>query len=75
MWGFLQQMSYWDWLALGVILLILTGMIGIATVNQRARNPARANLTALVAAYGVLPVMMAVLPAKPGKPEKSMSSP
>jgi membrane protein implicated in regulation of membrane protease activity len=23
MWGFLQQMSYWDWLALGVILLIL----------------------------------------------------
>ncbi|KHK65023.1 MULTISPECIES: NfeD family protein [Pseudomonas] len=23
MWEFLQQMSYWDWLALGVILLIL----------------------------------------------------
>ncbi|MEN2395484.1 NfeD family protein [Pseudomonas halotolerans] len=23
MWTFLQQMSYWDWLALGVILLIL----------------------------------------------------
>ncbi|MBC3349895.1 MULTISPECIES: NfeD family protein [Pseudomonas] len=23
MWAFLQQMSYWDWLALGVILLIL----------------------------------------------------
>ena len=23
MWMFLQQMSYWDWLALGVILLIL----------------------------------------------------
>ncbi|WP_210641921.1 MULTISPECIES: NfeD family protein [unclassified Pseudomonas] len=23
MWVFLQQMSYWDWLALGVILLIL----------------------------------------------------
>jgi inner membrane protein len=23
MWGFLQQISYWDWLALGVILLIL----------------------------------------------------
>jgi trk system potassium uptake protein len=49
----------------GVILLILTGMIGIATVNQRARNPARANLTALVAAYAVLPVMMA-LPFRAG---------
>lgn len=23
MWGFLQHLSYWDWLALGVILLIL----------------------------------------------------
>ena len=57
----------------GVILLILTGMIGIATVNQRARNPARANLTALVAAYGVLPVMMA-LPFVQALPDTSWSN-
>lgn len=44
----------------GVILLVLTGMIGIATVNHRARNPARANLVALVGAYALLPVLMAV---------------
>ena len=57
----------------GVILLILTGMIGIATVNQRARNPARANLTALVAAYAVLPVMMA-LPFVQALPDTSWSN-
>lgn len=57
----------------GVILLILTGMIGIATVNQRARNPARANLTALVAAYGVLPVMMA-LPFVQALPDTSWAN-
>lgn len=44
----------------GCILLVLTTMIGIATVNRRARNPARANLAALVAAYAVLPVLMAL---------------
>lgn len=43
-----------------IILFILTAMIGLATVNRRARNPARANLVALVAAYAVLPVLMAV---------------
>ncbi len=43
-----------------IILLILTAMIGLATVNRRARNPARANLMALVAGYAVLPVMMAI---------------
>ena len=43
-----------------IILFILTAMIGLATVNRRARNPARANLVALVAAYVVLPVMMAI---------------
>jgi trk system potassium uptake protein TrkH len=57
----------------GVILLILTGMIGIATVNHRARNPARANLTALVAAYGVLPVMMA-LPFVQALPDTSWAN-
>lgn len=44
----------------GVILVILTAMIGIATANHRARNPPRANLVALVAAYVVLPAMMAL---------------
>jgi len=44
----------------GIILLVLTGMIGIATVNRRARNPARANLMALVAGYALLPVLMAI---------------
>lgn len=44
----------------GVILFILTAMIGIATLNHRARNPARANLVALVAAYVLLPAMMAL---------------
>lgn len=44
----------------GLILVILTAMIGLATVNRRARNPGHANLVALVAAYLVLPVMMAL---------------
>ncbi len=57
----------------GVIVLILTAMIGIATVNQSARNPARANLTALVAAYAVLPVLMA-LPIVQALPDTSWSN-
>jgi trk system potassium uptake protein len=44
----------------GFILLVLTAMIGIATVNRRARNPARANLAALAGAFAVLPVLMAL---------------
>lgn len=44
----------------GIILFILTAMIGIATANHRARNPARANLVALVSAYVILPAMMAL---------------
>jgi trk system potassium uptake protein TrkH len=44
----------------GTILMILTVMIAIATVNRRTRNPARTNLTALVAAYIVLPVLFAL---------------
>ena len=57
----------------GIIVLILTGMIGIATVNHRARNPARANLTALVSAYAVLPVLMA-LPVVQALPDTSWSN-
>lgn len=54
----------------GFILLVLTTMIGIATINRRVRNPARANLAALVAAYAVLPVLMA-LPFVQALPDKS----
>ncbi|WP_241250493.1 potassium transporter TrkG [Paragemmobacter kunshanensis] len=57
----------------GVILLILTAMIGIATVNHRARNPARANLVALVGAYIVLPLLMA-LPVIQALPDTSWSN-
>lgn len=57
----------------GFILLVLTTMIGIATVNRRARNPARANLAALVAAYVVLPVLMA-LPFVQALPDTSWTN-
>lgn len=57
----------------GMILLILTAMIGIATVHSRARNPARANLAALVAAYVVLPVLMA-LPIVQALPDTSWAN-
>ncbi len=42
------------------LFLMLAAMIGIATANWRPRNPARSHLTALVAAYLVLPVILAV---------------
>ena len=57
----------------GIILLVLTGMIGIATVNHRARNPARANLVALVGAYALLPVLMA-LPVVQALPDTSWTN-
>jgi trk system potassium uptake protein TrkH len=44
----------------GTMLLILTAMIGIATANYRPRNAARSHLAALLGAYVVLPVMLAV---------------
>lgn len=43
-----------------LILLVLTGMIGIAVANRRPRNPVRASLAALVLAYAVLPFAMAL---------------
>lgn len=57
----------------GFILLVLTTMIGIATVNRRVRNPARANLAALVAAYVLLPVLMA-LPFVQALPDTSWAN-
>ncbi|MBC2835501.1 TrkH family potassium uptake protein [Paragemmobacter straminiformis] len=44
----------------GVIVLVLTGLIAIATANRRPRNPVRASLAALVLAYLVLPLVMAL---------------
>lgn len=44
----------------GVIVLILTGLVGIATSNRQVRNPVRASLAALVLAYVVLPPVMAL---------------
>ena len=44
----------------GTILLILTAMIGIASATWQSRNLARGNLIALVAAYLVLPILMAL---------------
>jgi len=43
-----------------VLLLLLTAMIGIATANFHPRNAARSHLTAVAAAYLVLPVLLAI---------------
>lgn len=42
------------------ILLMLVGMIAIATLNYRAHPAARSHLWALAAAYAVLPVLLAL---------------
>ncbi len=44
----------------GVILLTLSGMIGIATSNYIPRDAARSHLVALMGAYIILPVMLAI---------------
>lgn len=44
----------------GFILLVLTGMIAIATAGRRPRDPTRANLIGLAGAFAVLPLMMAL---------------
>ncbi len=43
-----------------LLILMLTAMVAIATANRRPRNPVRASLAALVLAYVVLPVAMAL---------------
>jgi trk system potassium uptake protein TrkH len=43
-----------------ILLLMLTAMIGIATASYHPRNAARSHLTALVAAYLVMPVLLAI---------------
>lgn len=44
----------------GTILLVLSGMIGLATANHRPRNAARSHLMALAMAYLVLPLALAL---------------
>lgn len=43
-----------------LILLMFTGMIALATANARPRDPRRSHLKALVGAYLVLPLMLAI---------------
>jgi trk system potassium uptake protein TrkH len=44
----------------GLLFLVLASFIAVATSNRTARNPGRSHLLALVAAYTVLPLMLAV---------------
>ena len=44
----------------GVILMILTAMIGIATATNRPRYPNRTGLGAMVGAYFLIPLLLAV---------------
>lgn len=43
-----------------IIVLILTGMLGLATSNWRPRNVARSQLASLVGAYIVMPIIFAL---------------
>ena len=54
----------------GVLVLILTGMVWIATSNWRPRNVARSQLAAVVGAYALLPVIFA-LPFTQAVPDTS----
>jgi trk system potassium uptake protein len=55
----------------GLVLLILTVMVGIATAAYAPRNPARSHLASLVAAYVILPVAM-TLPMVQAIPDTSL---
>lgn len=44
----------------GILVLILTAMIALASVGTHARNPARAHLASIVGAYLLMPVIFAV---------------
>ncbi len=44
----------------GFIVMMLVGMIAIATLNFQSRNAARSHLSALARAYVVLPVLLAL---------------
>lgn len=54
----------------GMIVLIITGMIGIATANWRPRNVVRSQLASLVGAYAIFPIVFA-LPMMQALPDTS----
>lgn len=54
----------------GLLVLILSGMVWIATSNWRPRNIARSQLASLVGAYGLMPVIFA-LPVAQAVPDTS----
>jgi len=54
----------------GLIVLIVTGMVGIATANWRPRNVVRSQLASLVGAFAIFPVIFA-LPMAQALPDTS----
>jgi trk system potassium uptake protein len=60
-----------DFFYAALILLVLTGMIGIATAAYIPRDPSRSHLAALVAAYAVLPFALA-LPLTEAVPDTTL---
>jgi trk system potassium uptake protein TrkH len=60
-----------DFFYSALILMVLTVMLGIATAAYTPRDPARSHLAALVLAYAVLPVALA-LPLVEALPDTSL---
>lgn len=55
----------------GTVFLILTVLIALATAANRTRNPARSHLLTLLAAFTVLPLMLAV-PLREAVPDTTL---
>lgn len=55
----------------GLIVLIITGMIGLATANWRPRNVVRSQLASLIGAFIVFPLVFA-LPMSQALPDTSL---
>ncbi len=62
-----------DFMYSALIILVGAAMLGIATAAFTPRDPARSHLAALVAAYGVLPLVMA-LPILETVPDTSLAN-
>ncbi|MDR7125249.1 potassium transporter TrkG [Pseudotabrizicola sp. 4114] len=57
----------------GVLVLIVTGMVWLATSNWRPRNVARSQLASLVGAYALMPVIFAI-PVTQAVPDTSFTN-
>lgn len=57
----------------GTLFLVLTALIGLATISNRVRNSSRSHLLALLAAFSVLPAMLAV-PLAEAVPDTSFAN-